>query len=54
MTYLILTTMITTALSLYFSHDEYKKGGMSTRNFRIICVCDGIAFIGLLYLFLLK
>ena len=32
--------MIAAALTIYFSLDEYKKGSMSTRNFKIICVCE--------------
>ena len=50
MMYVILTTIIATILTIYFSYNEYKKGSMDTRNFKIICVCEGVALIGLIYL----
>ncbi len=48
--YITVMTMIATVLTIYFSFDEYKKGSMSTRNFKIICVCESAALLGLLYL----
>ena len=35
-----------------FSYDEYKKGTMKLRNFKIICVCEGVALLGMIYLIL--
>lgn len=50
MTAILLTTITATALTVYYSHSEYKKGRMSGRSFRIICVCEGVALAGLLSL----
>lgn len=43
--------MIAAALTIYFSLDEYKKGSMSTRNFKIICVCESVVLLSQLYFF---
>lgn len=44
--------MIAAALTTYFSLDEYKKGSKSTRNFKIICVCESIVLLSQLYFLL--
>ena len=51
-TYLYVITMIAAALTIYFSLDEYKKGSMSTRNFKIICVCESVVLLSQLYFLL--
>ena len=50
--YIYVITMIAAALTIYFSLDEYKKGSMSTRNFKIICVCESIVLLSQLYFLL--
>lgn len=40
--------MIAAALTIYFSLDEYK----STRNFKIICVCESVVLLSQLYFLL--
>lgn len=51
-TYIYVITMIAAALTIYFSLDEYKKGSMSTRNFKIICVCESVVLLSQLYFLL--
>ena len=50
---LILTTILATALTLYFSYSEYRKGTMSARSFRLIGICESAALIGLLLMLFL-
>ena len=50
--YIYVITMIAAALTIYFSLDEYKKGSMSTRNFKIICVCESVVLLSQLYFLL--
>lgn len=50
MTFVKVMTILAMVLTLFFSYDEYKKGKMGARNFKIICVCDSVALIGLIYL----
>ena len=52
MMYIIIMTIIALILTVLFSYDEYKKGMMSSRNFKTVCVCEGIALIGAVYLLL--
>ena len=52
MIYIKIMTIVATALTMFFSYDEYKQGKMSARNFKIICVCESIAIIGMILLFL--
>ena len=52
MFYIRIMTIVATALTEFFSYDEYKQGKMSIRNFKIICVCENIVIIGMIYLFL--
>lgn len=40
--------MIAAALTIYFN----KKGSMSTRNFKIICVCESVVLLSQLYFLL--
>ena len=51
-TYIYVITMIAAALTIYFSLDEYKKGSMSTRNFKIICVSESVVLLSQLYFLL--
>ena len=50
--YIYVITMIAAALTIYFSLDEYKKVSMSTRNFKIICVCERVVLLSQLYFLL--
>lgn len=50
--YTTIVTMIAAALVIYFSSDEYKKGSMSARNFKIICVCESVILLSQLYFLL--
>ncbi len=52
MLYIQIITIIALLLTVFFSYDEYKKGTMKLRNFKIICVCEGIALLGMIYLIL--
>ena len=47
--YIYVITIIAAALTIYFSSDEYKKGSMSARNFKIICVCESIILLSQFY-----
>ena len=42
-------TLIFLALTIFLCNEEFKKGRISARNFKIVCVCEGIAFIGMVY-----
>lgn len=50
MIYIKIMTIIAAAFAIFFSYDEYKKGRMRARNFKIICVCESIALIGMFFL----
>lgn len=50
--YIYVITMIAATLTIYFSLDEYKKGSMSTRSFKIICVCESVVLLSQLYFLL--
>ena len=50
--YIYVITMIAAALTIYISLDEYKKVSMSTRNFKIICVCESVVLLSQLYFLL--
>lgn len=52
MLYIQIITIIALLLTVFFSYDEYKKGTMKLRNFKIICVCEGVALLGMIYLIL--
>ena len=45
-------TIVFAAITIYLCYDEYKKGTMKLRNFKIICVCEGVALLGMIYLIL--
>lgn len=30
-------------------YDEYKNGKMSSRNFKIVAVCEGLAILGMIF-----
>ena len=53
MMYIKIMTIIATVLTIFLSYDEYKKGKMGVRNFKIICVCESIALIGMICLILI-
>ena len=53
MIYIKIMTIIATVLTIFFSYDEYKKGKIGARNFKIICVCESVALIGMIYLILI-
>jgi len=52
MLYIQIITIIALLLTVFFSYDEYKKGTMKLRIFKIICVCEGVALLGMIYLIL--
>ena len=41
--------LILLAITIFLCHEEFKKGVISARSFKIVCVCEGIAFIGMVY-----
>lgn len=43
-------TIVMAAITIYLCHDEYKKGKMSLRNFKIVSVCEGLAILGMIVL----
>lgn len=53
MLYITIMTIIALLLTIFFSYDEYKKGKMIARNFKIICICESIALIGTICLILI-
>ena len=52
--YIKIMTLIFLLLTVVLSYNEYKDGKMSARNFRIVYICEGIAFIGMIYLILVQ
>ena len=43
-------TIVFAALTIYLCHDEYKNGKMSSKNFKIVAICEGLAILGMLFL----
>lgn len=43
-------TIVFAALTIYLCHDEYKNGQMSSKNFKIVAFCEGLAILGMLFL----
>ena len=46
-------TIVCAAITIYLCYDEYKKGKMSSRNFKIVSVCEGLAILGMIFLIIL-
>ena len=42
-------TVVVAALTIYLCHDEYKNG-MSSKNFKIVAICEGFAILGMIFL----
>lgn len=38
-------TIVVAALTIYLCHDEYKNGKMSSKNFKIVAICEGFAIL---------
>ena len=38
-------TIVFAALTIYLCHDEYKNGKMSSKNFKIVAICEGFAIL---------
>ncbi len=47
--YIKTVTLIFLALTIFLCHEEFRKGKISARNFKIVCVCEAIAFVGMVY-----
>ena len=45
-----LMTIVFAALTIYLCHDEYKNGKMSSKNFKIVAICEGFAILGMIFL----
>ena len=43
-------TIAFAALTIYLCHDEYKNGKMSSKNFKIVAICEGFAILGMIFL----
>ena len=43
-------TIVSAALTIYLCHDEYKNGKMSSKNFKIVAICEGFAILGMIFL----
>lgn len=41
-------TIVSAALTIYLCHDEYKNGKMSSKNFKIVAICEGFAILGMI------
>ena len=41
-------TIVFAALTIYLCHDEYKNGKMSSKNFKIVAICEGFAILGMI------
>ena len=41
-------TVVVAALTIYLCHDEYKNGKMSSKNFKIVAICEGFAILGMI------
>lgn len=38
-------TIVFAAITIYLCYDEYKKGKMSLRNFKIVSICESLRFL---------
>ena len=52
--YIKIMTLICLAITIFLCNEEYKNGKMSARNFKIVCVCEGVAFMGMVYRILME
>ena len=43
-------TIVFAAITIYLCYDEYKKGKMSLRNFKIVSICESLAILGMIFL----
>ena len=43
-------TIVSAALTIYLCQDEYKNGKMSSKNFKIVAICEGFAILGMIFL----
>ena len=43
-------TIVFASLTIYLCHDEYKNGKMSSKNFKIVVICEGLAILGMIFL----
>lgn len=43
-------TIVFAVLTIYLCYGEYKNGKMSSRNFKIVAVCEGLATLGMIFL----
>ena len=43
-------TIVFAALTIYLCHDEYKNGKMSSKNFKMVAICEGSAILGMIFL----
>ena len=43
-------TIVSAAVTIYLCYDEYKNGKMSSKNFKIVAVCEGLAILGMIFL----
>lgn len=41
-------TIVFAAITIYLCYDEYKKGKMSLRNFKIVSICESLAILGMI------
>lgn len=42
-------TSVCGLIAVWLSYAEYKKGKMSSRIFKIIAVCEGLAILGMIF-----
>ena len=42
-------TIAFAVLTIYLCHDEYKNGKMSSKNFKIVAICEGFAILGMIF-----
>ena len=42
--------ILLTHLKHFITNDEYKKGKMSLRNFKIVSICESLAILGMIFL----
>ncbi len=43
-------TIVSAAVTIYLCYDENKNGKMSSKNFKIVAVCEGLAILGMIFL----
>ena len=43
-------TIAVAALTIYLCYDEYKNGKVSSKNFKIVAICEGFAILGMMFL----